>query len=352
MKIFNVFIIFIVILLIVAGLAFWYFTRMLAAPDKPDSAREVSFEIVSGQSVKQIGQSLESSGVIRSAWAFEWYVWLEGVTDKIQAGEYILNTGQKLDTTVNVITAGEVVSNEVKFQVLEGWTAAQVANYYTEIFAENLNQDAETLKESFLDAVSEDDSRNIIPGATYGFLIDKPETAGLEGYLFPDTYRVYNDATPAQIIQKMLDNFDAKLDDELRVKISQSRLSIYETVTLASIIEKEVRTDQDRKMAADLFLRRLESDMPLQSDATVNYATGKSELQPTIDDTKIDSLYNTYLHKGLPPGPICNPSLASIKAVVEPEPNEYWYYLNAPSGQTIFSKTFEEHVRNKNKYLD
>ena len=102
---------------------------------------------------------------------------------------------------------------------------------------------------------------------------------------------------------------------------------------------------------ADLFLRRLKIGMALQSDATVNFATGKSVLQPSLDDTKIDSDYNTYLHRGLPPGPIGNPSLASIRAVIFPEANEYLFYLNAPDGHTVFAKTYEEHLANKRLYL-
>ena len=149
----------------------------------------------------------------------------------------------------------------------------------------------------------------------------------------------------------MLDNFGDKVTDELRQKISAQGLTLFQGVTLASIIEKEVRTDQDKKIVADLFLRRMAAGIPLQSDATVNYVTGKSALQPTIDDTKTESLYNTYLHQGLPPGPICNPSLASLAAVASPQPNEYFYYLNTPEGETIFSKTFEEHKLNKAKYL-
>ncbi|MBU0707232.1 endolytic transglycosylase MltG, partial [Patescibacteria group bacterium] len=262
-----------------------------------------------------------------------------------------LNTGQEVSTIVSIISEGEVVASETEFQVLEGWTAADIARQYGELFSKFISNEASDLEDDFLSEVAVTDSRDIIPGQPYWFLVDKPYMANLEGYLFPDTYRVYKDATPAQIVQKMLNNFEIKLNDELKSKIEQSGLTIFETVTLASIVEKEVRTDKDRRLVADLFLRRMENGMPLQSDATVNYVTGKSELQPTIDDTKMESLYNTYLHQGLPPGPICNPSLASISAVVNPEPNDYVYYLNAPDGQTYFSKTFEGHKINKAKYL-
>lgn len=120
---------------------------------------------------------------------------------------------------------------------------------------------------------------------------------------------------------------------------------------MASILEAELQTDVDRAMGADVFWKRLAIDMPLQSDATVNYVTGKGKLQPSIADTKVDSLYNTYQHRGLPPGPINNPSLSAIRAAINPTSNPYYFYLTAPDGKTIFSKTLDEHNRNKATYL-
>ncbi len=352
MKFINIVIGLVILIIIVAGMGFWFFTRSLKAPDSTDDAHEVVFEIESGQGVNQVSANLKEAGLIKTTWAFEWYVWLEGLSSKILAGTYSLKTDQSIESIVDIITLGDTDSNIETFKVTEGWTALQIAEHYAEIFSNNLNKDGEALIKDFINTVSESDSRNIIPGETYDFIVDKPASASLEGYLFPDTYFVYDDATPAQIIQKMLDNFDLKLDDDIRTKIKNSSLSIFETVTLASIVEKEVDIYEDRQKVADLFLRRIDAGMPLQSDATVNYVTGKDALQPTINDTKVESLYNTYLHTGLPPGPICNPSLSSIAAVANSEPNEYWYYLNAPDGQTIFSKTFEEHKLNKAKYLN
>ncbi|MDP3964204.1 MAG: endolytic transglycosylase MltG [bacterium] len=354
MKILNAIIAGIVGLLALGGIVFWYFTTLLQAPDSAGNAREVDIEISEGMGVKEIAARLEGEGIIKSATAFEYYVWIEGLASKILAGNYLLNTGQSMGTTLDIITEGvvDVGANEVTFRVLEGWTVAQIAELYGETFTESLDAEADELRSAFIEQTEVTDSREIIPGDTYEFLIDKPADQGLEGYLFPDTYRVFKDATPAQIIQKMLSNFDQKLTEEARAQIADSGLSVYETITLASIVEREVQTDRDRRMVADLFLRRMEAGIPLQSDATVNYVTGKDSLQPTIDDTKTESPYNTYLHQGLPPGPISNPSLSSILAVVNPEPNEFFYYLSAPSGETIFGKTFEEHKRNKAQYLD
>jgi len=164
--------------------------------------------------------------------------------------------------------------------------------------------------------------------------------ADLEGYLFPDTYRFYEDSSKEIVIQKMRKNFNKKVG-----KID------YNTLILASIVEKEVSKKEDLKKVAGIFLKRLKVNMPLQSDATVNFITGKNLTQPSIADTKTESLYNTYLHTGLPPAPICNPGLEAIKAVQNPEKTEYWYFLTPLNMETIYSKTLEQHNQAKAKFL-
>jgi len=148
-----------------------------------------------------------------------------------------------------------------------------------------------------------------------------------------------------------LANFNAKLTPELRQEIVKQKKSFFEVLTLASIIEKEVSEPEDMKMVADIFYKRLKAGIALQSDATVNYATGKSLIQPTYQDLSVNSLYNTYRYPGLPPGPISNPGINALKAAIYPTPNPYYYFLTTESGQAIYSKTYEEHLINKNKYL-
>ncbi len=170
--------------------------------------------------------------------------------------------------------------------------------------------------------------------------------------MFPDTYRIFKNATAQDIIEKMLDNFDQKISSELRTEISKQNKSIFDIITLASIVEKELSADEDRAIAADIFYRRMEIGMPLQSDATVNYVTGKKETRPSVDDTHTDSLYNTYQNRGLPPGPISNPGLSAIKAVIYPKANNYYYFLTTEEGDVIYSRTNDEHAENKAKYLN
>ena len=184
----------------------------------------------------------------------------------------------------------------------------------------------------------------------YDFLLSKPRNLDLEGYLFPDTYRIFRDASIKDVVQRTLNNFDQKLTPELRNEIERQGKTIHDIITLASILEKEVSTDYDRAMVADIFYKRIKIGMPLQADSTVNYVTGKSESRSTIIDTKTDDPYNTYKYKGLPPGPICNPSLSAIKAAIYPKANNYYYFLTTPDGQVIYSQTHDQHVAAKAKY--
>ncbi|MFA7663080.1 MAG: endolytic transglycosylase MltG, partial [Patescibacteria group bacterium] len=171
------------------------------------------------------------------------------------------------------------------------------------------------------------------------------------GYIFPDTYHITTTATAEEIMDKALSNFGNKLTPELRAEIKAQGKTIYEIITLASIVENEVAKAEDMKIVAGIFWNRLDIGMGLQSDATINYITSGKTTRPTADDLKIDSPYNTYKYRGLPPGPIANPGIASIEAVINPTKTDYLYFLTTPDKQTIFSKTFEEHVAAKNKYL-
>jgi UPF0755 protein len=148
----------------------------------------------------------------------------------------------------------------------------------------------------------------------------------------------------------MLDNFNKKLTPELVTEINKQQKTVHEIITLASIIEKEVSNDNDRKLVADIFYKRLEKGIGLQSDATVNYVTGKSTTRPSAQDLAVDSPYNTYKYKGLPPGPISNPGISAILAAIYPTSNPYFYFLTTPDGKVIYSKAYQEHLQAKAQY--
>ncbi|MFA5128764.1 MAG: endolytic transglycosylase MltG [Patescibacteria group bacterium] len=337
-------IVFLVILIVLVTFSWFIFV----SPSE-DTAEKI-FVIEKGEGVNEISQHLKEQNFIKNKFVFETYVWLKKVQSDFKAGEHKLRQNMRVWEIVPVLTsAGE--TNERDIKILEGWNNTEIANY--------LEREGVVSKDIFL-ATADNYESGI---KNYEFLSDRPAGATLEGYLFPDTYRIYREfpaeflngedegiAVAKHIIKKMLDNFDKKLSADLRAEIAKQKKNIFEILTMASIIEKEAR-GEDMAMVADIFWRRIDEGIALQSDATVNYATGKYETQPSLDDLKIDSPHNTYKYRGLPAGPIGNPGLEAIRAAIYPKANDYWYFLHAKDGQTIYSINFEEHKENKAKYL-
>ena len=328
------------LLAIIAGCLFllilclMLFIYQLYTPLSKGEAEEV-FVIEEGQNLKEIAQNLRIERIINSKWTFIIYVFLGGRTKSLQAGKYNLSSDMNIVEVVKKIINGETIQDWVKVTFPEGWTNKQVEEKLVELGIISLE------KRKFF-AISTE---------SFLFLADRPKGPNLQGYLFPDTYYFEKEITIEDVIKKMLRNFGNKLTQDLREEIKQQNKSIYEIVTMASIVQNEVSTVQDMSRVAGIFYNRLKLGIPLQSDATVNYVTGKKLRQPLIEDTKIESPYNTYLNSGLPPGPISNPGLEAIRAAIYPEETDYIYFLNPLDGKTIFSKTFEEHIANKRKYL-
>ncbi len=231
-----------------------------------------------------------------------------------------------------------VVLEEKTLTIIEGWNLDNLELYLT--------------KQGFSDANQLSDLKIKDYSADYEFLLSAPANASLEGYLFPDTYRVYTDATLDDLIRKMLDNFDYKLDNPWREEISRQGKTIHQIVTMASIIEKEVSASTDRAIVSGIFWQRIKIGQPLESCATLAYILGEYKAQYSQADTQIESPYNTYRRYGLPPGPIASPGQASIRAAIYPEKSDFHYFLTRPdTGATVYSRTFSEHVANKVKYL-
>lgn len=326
-------------LLIIAGIIYLAYFTFAIYESNEGQGIEKTFSIEAGQGVNEISQNLYKEGLIDSKWNFELYLWMRGVEDKLKAGDYLLNDEMNIIEITRVLVAGQVI-RELEITIIEGWNNKKIAKYLDEkdISSESdflsLVEDAENFKND------------------YDFLQNIPEGVDLEGYLFPDTYRIYSDAGTKDIIKKMLNNFGKKVILQMMGDIESQDYNLHEIITLASIIEKEVATNESRALVSDIFRKRLEIGMPLQSDSTINYVLGTSTTRPTLDQLReADSPYNTYKHKGLPPGPICNPSLSSIKAAIYPENNDHWYFLTTEDGTVIYSKTNDEHAANKAKYL-
>ena len=244
---------------------------------------------------------------------------------------------------VEAFVSGNSVANEMI--VKEGWNLRDIAWYF-----ENQGMfQAEELFELVGFPAQTSDAKDF--SREFSFLADRPEDISLEGYLFPDTYDISYGDSLENIVRRMLNNFEDKLEQELIEDIESQDKSLFEIITMASLLEKELITFEDKKIASGVLWKRIEIGMPLQVDATVNYVTGKNIRKVVITDTKKDSLYNTYKYKGLPLGPISNPGIESIRAALYPEESPYFYYLSTLEREIIFSKTLEEHNIAKAKYL-
>jgi UPF0755 protein len=304
-------------------------------PKEPGSPKTILFLVDKGQSDEEIARGLERQEIITNNYFFMLYVIISGKHSKLQAGRYNLSPSMSIAKIVEKFVLGDV--QKEKITIIEGWDLKDVKKYFEE--------KGICSGEEFLKLVNEDFS------AKFDFLKDKPKKLNLEGYIFPDTYEIFSGQEATDVLDKILTNFDKKLTKELRDEISKQNKTIFEVITMASLIEKEVKTIEDKKIISGIFWKRLKNGIPLQSCATINYITGKNDAGALLIDTQIDSPYNTYKYKGLPLGPISNPGMDSIIAAIYPKETEYWYYLSGIDGKTIFSKTLKEHNIAKARYL-
>lgn len=311
------------ILLFAAG-AVWFYKNIQPVSSNKDFK---DFLITKGSSASQIGSKLESSGFIKSALAFKIYIQFTGKAGGIQTGEFRLTPSFSLFQTVDQLLKGPT---ELWVVIPEGLRREEIAARFTS----GLDRDS-TFAVEFLEA-----------------------SKGDEGMLFPDTYLFAKDVKASSIVNKMTKTFSAKTNG-LAVT---SGLSFDQRVVLASIIERETKTAQERPIVAGILINRIEIGMPLQVDAAVQYAvasarcksqlTGCSWWTPlTRDDLAINSLYNTYKFAGLPPGPISNPGESSLEAAFNPSETDYLYYIHDKTGQIHYAKTLAEHNANVAKYL-
>ena len=323
---------------------------------KNSSAQEEMFLIEKGYSIKEIAHNLESQEFIKNENFFFLYLFLKDDLKKIKAGEYIISSSQSISEIAEKFIKGDVIKE--KITIIEGWGIKDIAWYF-----ENKGMfQAEEIFEIIGFPLADYSKTKDLPlpkdfSDEFSFLKDKPKNLGLEGYLFPDTYEIRkqglidNDKFIEEIIKKILRNFDEKINSNLREEIQKQDKTIFEIITMASLLEREVRSITDKKIVSGILWKRFKNDVPLQVDATINYITGKKTLEDFKEDVKIDSPYNTYKYRGLPLGPISNPGLDSILASIYPEDSDFWYYLSTPEGETIFSKTLEEHNIARVKYL-
>ena len=295
-----------------------------------DDEGNVKTKTVTYADIDAVAQILKDNGLIEYKPLFKFYCTISHASNKIASGTYALSTDYDYRALVKKMNqySGAAVTVEVTFP--EGFTMEQIF--------ERLDENKVASVES-LEAAAKDFAFN------FSFL--NPDEIGqanrLEGYLFPDTYEFFAYMEPSSAIAKFLDNFGRRVNDDMRAQAANMGRSLDEIMIIASLIEKEAANDAERGKVASVIYNRLNSDMPLQIDASIVYATGKERIDP--EDLQIDSPYNTYTNKGLPAGPICNPGLASIKAALYPESTNYYFYaLDTATGSHRFFNDYNSHA--------
>lgn len=308
-------VVFIGIIVILVGFFIWWQYGNSPVDQKDESSK--IFVVPKGAAVRAIANDLKQQDLIRDPVIFFLYVKKNNLETKIQAGSHKLSPSMSLKQVIDSMQSGSV---DVWVTIPEG--------YRSEEIAETLAQTLDTYDESWISALKSE-----------------------EGFLFPDTYLVPRDAEVQTIINIMKNNFSAKVTE---AGIDPEAGNIVEIVTIASLIEREAITDDEKPMISSVINNRLNEDMGLDIDATLQYITGTSGSWwevPTGEERTIDSPYNTYRYAGLPPGPIANPGIEAIKAAVNPAQSSYFYYIHDTTGKSHFAQTLDQHNDNVNTYL-
>lgn len=310
----------------------------LFRPSDP-GAEEIVFEIRPGQGLRTVSRNLEAEGLVPFALAIEAYGRRQGYAGRLQAGRYHVSGSMTPAAILAKIVRGDAVHDELTVTIPEGWSLDDIETYFEELglFERERFQRAAVMDARYAD---------------FTFLSHLEVDTILDGYLFPDTYRIFPDSTPESIVRRMLANFEQRVIVGLAEELAADERGIHEILTLASIVQAESSNDEEMPLVAGVFWKRLLEWIPLESDATVNYVLGTNKRQPTFADTEVDDPYNTYENYGLPPGPIGNPGMAAIRAALAPADHPYYFFLHPEGGGIVLSRTFEEHLENKARYLD
>jgi len=329
----KIFLLFILLMIITSVIFFFWWQEQTIPMDS--SQKEAQIVVVpQGWGVDEIGSRLKTEGLIRNSLAFKLMVMKEGIAKKLQAGDFRLSPSMNLFEITQALTHGTL---DVWITIPEGLRREEIADAIQKSLAK---QGVEFDKADFID-----------------------QSKKWEGMLFPDTYLIPKTITVEEIIKYLTDNFNKKFDP---VK-NNSGLTKKQVIILASLVEREAKHDKDRPIIAGILIKRLKNGWPLQVDATVQYAKASIIYNQKSDDGGIDnwwqpisredlktinSPYNTYINQDLPPTPICNPGLASLKAAANPQDSDYWFYISDNTGNIHYAQTNEEQEKNIEKYIN
>ena len=317
-----------VILLVLIGALFVAYE---GGPYDKNNGKDIVVDIPMGSTVSSVADILKENNLIKNEVLFKLNFKMKNNASHMKSGKYLLSQKLSNSDIIEKLVSGEIYRDGIKVTIPEGSTSNEIIAL---LVKNELGK-----KEDFEKLVSN-------PSEFYSDFefLDQKDIKSLEGFLYPSTYYFDKDAKPKDIIKEMLSLFDKSYTDKLKKKQKERNMTLQEVVNLASIVE------EDRPIIASVFYNRLEIGMPLQSDATLQYIFETRKKSITYNDLKIDSPYNTYIKKGLPPTPIANPSIKSIEAVLEPSNTDYLYFVASIDGGNVYSKTYEEHKTNVNKY--
>lgn len=325
-----------ILVLILLGIGYVY---IQIGPYNKNNKKDIVVEIPSGSTLTQVSSILEENELIKNKLLFKLVSKFKEDNNGVKAGKYLLSQKYSNSEILDILISGKIYNDGIKVTIPEGSTYKEVIKYLTkaklgkaEVYEELINNPKDFYEK-------------------YPFLNEEDITT-LEGFLYPETYYFDEDISEKEVISSMLKRFSEVYTKELKEKQVKMGLTLQEVVNMASIIEKEAVKDIDRPKIAGVFYNRIDIGMPLQSDATIQYIFEERKKIVSYSDLKIDSPYNSYLNKGLPPTPISSPGIKSIEAALDPEDNDYLYFVATVEGGNNYSKTYDEHLKYVKEYKE
>jgi UPF0755 protein len=332
---------------VAVGATIFFFTELGARPS--NNTDPVPFSISTGETFTQVAEDLQSAHIIRNVFIFRLRAKMLGA--KIESGDFTLTRNLTVDEVLEKLAHARLINRTIT--IPEGWRAEQIGQL--------LEKSNIVKQDEFMQLVRTGDF-----SAKFPFLKDKPPNISIEGFLFPDTYEIPPNYSARDVIEMMLTNFNSKINNQLSQQI-QAQGGMWKVMTIAAIVEREARLSSERPTIASVFYNRLDHSMPLQADPTAQYARDSAKYQGSTsysdwwtaldvakNELQIDSPYNTYVVQKIPPGPICNPGIASIQAAAKPDQTDYLYFVanttaGGVTGSHFFAKTYDEQKENIKK---
>ena len=308
----------------------------------------VRFEVKPGEGMATLAERLAMEQVVRNASLFKLYTRLKGIDRSVSQGEYEVKRPITLARVAEALKQPGITERTIT--IIPGWDLRDIAENFEKEWIGTAGELYQVAGEPAKDSRSQSKRMDQRP---FVIMKDKPSYVSLEGYLAPNTYRIYKNATVEEIVDKLIKERGSQFSERMYEDIKKANRTVHEVLTMASILEREVRNKKDKTLVADIFWRRHDVNMGLQADSTVHYAVGKKGIVfTTKEDRDSMNAWNTYKYPGLPLGPISNPSIESILAAIYPEKNDYWYFLTTLDTREVkYAKTLEGHNNNVQKYL-